>query len=606
MLDENEKDTSVPNETPVTPESSNESNPEVAVTPEPVVEEAIDASPVADPVVTPEEPVVAEPVPTVEVPIADSTVTPEAVPTEPTSDPNPTVPPTTPPTGESPIAEKPKGNKKVGIIAGIAVCVVAVLAFLANSLLLSDKNIVKKEIKTVFNNAKSIVSDVEKSGLNVDFDKDVVGVTGTFSLSTNYQDETMNFSNLGNYKINYSGAINKKGNEASISASINDSSNDVMKIADYIKDKKSVVDLGDLYDKKISLDIDSEVKDIFGDETLDLKNIERVLDKTSTIINKTITNEQVSSTKEEAEVNGKTGKYKKITYRVKMSSFVGSVCEGFLADKEAISLISETFSAEEDQVKEMFKECINDVKDDESKDEIVVNSYKKGLQVKRIDMIINSYGYSDDPNTVQLSLDKNGNVTNYKLSASGQEYIHGEYDKKNKKFTANSSVTGVDFKLEGQKKNDTLSVTADANVMGVSAKVDFKTTSTTKKDSRNNKTEAKVTVNAGTPIEFGFTNDITLTKNGKVEAIDGSDAVDGNTLSDEEAAVLSQNIMTRINTIMQQFVPGFDLSTLMQTQFQASYPSEYTWDDSDWDDSMWDDSDWELTEDDLFSNFRKY
>ena len=99
MLDENEKDTSVPNETPVTPESPNESNPVVAVRPEPVVEEAIDASPVADPVVTPEEPVVAEPVPTVEAPIADSTVTPEAVPTEPTSDPNPTVPPMTPPTG---------------------------------------------------------------------------------------------------------------------------------------------------------------------------------------------------------------------------------------------------------------------------------------------------------------------------------------------------------------------------------------------------------------------------------------------------------------------------------------------------------------------------
>ena len=62
---------------------------------------------------------------------------------------------------------------------------------------------------------------------------------------------------------------------------------------------------------------------------------------------------QLEAEKEEAEVNGKTGKYKKITYRVKMSSFIGSVCEGFLADKEAISLISETFSSEEDQVKEI-------------------------------------------------------------------------------------------------------------------------------------------------------------------------------------------------------------------------------------------------------------
>ena len=111
------------------------------------------------------------------------------------------------------VEEKKKKSPKIFIIGAVAVVVIGVLFFLYNSVFQNKKVIVQKEITTIFDSFINTVKEIDKQTIDIDFDKDKVGVEGSLSISSNFKSQEIDLSKLKDYSFKYNGVIkNTKSN----------------------------------------------------------------------------------------------------------------------------------------------------------------------------------------------------------------------------------------------------------------------------------------------------------------------------------------------------------------------------------------------------------
>ena len=179
----------------------------------------------------------------------------------------------------APVAPKKKNFLvPILIIAGVLLVGIIVGAiFLLPNLMFSGKKAIDNEITEIFSKTKNTLIDSEKYVMNYDLDKESLGFEGTLSIESDYKDDTYDFTKLKDYKLNYSGVIDKKENAASGVVTLSKNSTDLATMDGYITGKDMYVYMKEIFKKTIHMESDSEIKDLEFSKTQDMNDILKLI-----------------------------------------------------------------------------------------------------------------------------------------------------------------------------------------------------------------------------------------------------------------------------------------------------------------------------------------
>lgn len=451
-----------------------------------------------------------------------------------------------------PIIDDKKGSKKPFIITGIvmfAVIVIGLIGLLLPSLLMNNKNIVKREVATVFSQLKKSIKEAEKNTLEFNLDEESVGVEGSLKVKSNYKNSDIDLTKLDKYNITYSGVIDKKDNKASLGLKLADNK-DIVGVDAFVKGKDVYVDLGDLFNKTLTSEMDKEIKDLEVN-SLDYDDIIKILDKTENSIKENINDSDVSKEMVEKEINGKKKKYTKVAYKVNVNDQTEKLLTAYKEDEDIVEILSDLSSVSEKEIKEALDEGIKSAKEAE-KEEFDVNVYLDGLFNKVVSLEV-----VDENNS--LVVDVNGKVYNYRLMDNDKEIASGVVDKGKNTMTFVMKNDDVDINFEMKEENNNKvsgNLKVDSN--GTKINLDFDMTS-----KRSGK-KLDTTLNAKVDLEvekekFNFEiNSNTKTElDKKPTEVKVRDAKKLDDLSETELNDLYSNLMKKVEPILKEVMPSY-------------------------------------------------
>ena len=244
--------------------------------------------------------------------------------------------------------------------------------FILPNFLFSGKKALENEITSVFNLVNDSLDESEKNLLEYDIDKDSLGITGSLTMESNYKDENFDLSKLKNYKIDYSGVIDKGSNTASLNARLIKNATNLLAIDGYVDGKTVYLSLGDIFNKVITTDTEDEIKDLELSKSGDIKDIKKILDKTKEAVIGSINEDNITVEKEDG--------LKKVTYKYKSNELEKVVINAYLNDSEIIEIFSEMSAQSEDKVKEALNDELKEIEKDNDNNETIVVLYLKGLK----------------------------------------------------------------------------------------------------------------------------------------------------------------------------------------------------------------------------------
>ena len=451
-----------------------------------------------------------------------------------------------------PILEDKKESKKPFIITGIVMLVVIIIGLigiLLPSLLMNNKNIVKREVSTVFSELKKSIKEAEKNTLEFDLDEESIGVEGSLKVKSNYKNNDIDLTKLDKYNITYNGVIDKKENKASLGLKLSDSK-DIIDVKGFAKGKEIYVDLGDLFNNTLTSEMDQEIKDIEVN-SLDYDDLVKILDKTEKSIKENINDKDITKEKVEKEINGKKKKYTKVAYKVNVNDQAEKLLTSYKEDEDIVEILSDLSSVSEKEIKDALEEGIKSVKDSE-KEEFDVNVYLDGLFNKVVCVEV-----VDEDNS--LVVDVNGKVYNYKLMEKEKELASGVIDKSKNTMTFAMKNDGVDINFEMKKESkDKVSGTLKVDSEGSKIDLDFDITS--KRNGKKLDTEINAKVAAEIEKEkFNFeVNCVNKTElDAKTVEVKANNSKKLDDLTETELNELYSNLMKKVEPILKEMVPSY-------------------------------------------------
>jgi len=460
-------------------------------------------------------------------------------------------------------------KKKVpaALICAILGVALVVLGLVAPKVFLINKSVVKSEISSVFNMARKRINVMSKNTLDFDLDKDVVGVTGNLSVKSDYKTSQMDLTKLNKYKVTYGGVISKKDNEANFLFKLAESK-DIIDVKGYAKGKNIYVSLGDLYNKILSGDMGSEVKDINFSNT-NYKNYDKLLAKTEVILKNNIDEKSITKTKEEKEFSDGKKTYTKISYEIDLEDQYKKLLTAYRKDKEIIKLLSEISGSSEKEIMESLDAAIKPSQT--SEDQYVTDSYSGNYKEK---ITLNTYldGFFNKTRGIELISDNttllievDGKTYNYKILSSDKEVVNGVYDEAKKEFTFNSEEgSKINFNLNWSKKN-TINGNFQYSFGNSKYGLVFTLNSIVKGVSMSNTFNGKVSIESGEEkINFEIDTDQTTTKGAKVEKIDTANAVSYDMLSENDIMTIYNNLQQKLGIVMNEIVPSMSSEQLFR------------------------------------------
>lgn len=476
--------------------------------------------------------------------------------------PQPAQPPVTPPTENNgaqstePVVEpEKKGNKKIiGIVAGVLILICAAVLLLPK-LLLTDKVIVDQGVKTVFEAARESLKIAKENSLDYDIEKDIIGLDGTVKINSDYKDSEIDLTKLKNYKLSYEAAISKKDNKASGGVSLTNGKENIEANA-MIKGKDVFISLGDLYNKTIKTETETEIKDIEV-SNITTEDIELVLNKTESVIREKVKDAKIESESVTKEINGKKGKFDRVSYKVDTAAYVKSVLEAYQSDEEVLDSLAKMSNNTKKEVKETIKKLLDSLKDAE-KEEITINIYTSGLipSSKEIEILIDK----DD----SMVIDIDGDVYKYKLKADNKEVASGTYNKDKREFTLNvkEETTKVDVKLTAKTNNK---LVGNVSIKSDSTNITFDFEQNTKVNKKTANSNFKGTLNykAGEEkFKFDIEVDTNATVGAKVKNVSEANTIAADQISEAETNDIYTKLYGKINNILKDIVPNYDMNEM--------------------------------------------
>lgn len=463
--------------------------------------------------------------------------------------------------------EKPKSNKKKKLLIILVTLLVIVSIggyFIYNKILLDENRIINREIEAMLDGLETTIDTMNNNTLDYDLEKEAIGVNGSLSFKSDYKDDDMDLTKLANYQINYGGVIDKKNNQASLELSLNNQKTSIIDVSGYLNGKTTLINLGDLFDKVIKLDTDTQIKDITIAKTASAEDIKKVTNKTEQIIKDNIKESNVYKTKEEKTINGKKAKYTKVSYVVKTKELVKNILNGYLNDDEILNILTDLSGQTKSDLTDFLNDAVKELESSESDDEIIMNIYLGGLtaETKEMDFIYNTTNYNDVAEEYKLVIESTNDGYNYTGYVNDKSKFGGAYQEKNKTLTLDIQEENQKYNVSITKDGDTTK--ANINIKQDKTEFDITMTSTNKVESNSQTNDTKVDVvykDSEDNIKFSINNNIEINKNAKVKEIKGTNAVNGEKLTDQQSEAIYNKLLEKLSPIIE------DISSTESTSY---------------------------------------
>lgn len=456
---------------------------------------------------------------------------------------------------EEEVENKKKIPKALIICIGV-LALLGVLFFIYNITFQNKKVIVQKEVTTIFDTFIGAIKEIDNKKLDIDFDKDKVGVEGTLNVSSNFKSTEMDLSKLKDYSLKYNGVLDKNNNKLSGTISLNKNNSKLLSADAYINGKTLLFQSAELYNKIMKTTMDKELKEYDFNQTLETENITKLLEKTKNIVKNSINDKNITKSSVTKEINGKKQSVNKVSYRLDLNQLEKDIMNGYLKDEECLKLLSNISGEEVKDIKELINESLKYYGDE--KVEILVDAYTDKLtsSLKLLE-IVKELG--DANNSIVFAITKNSDNYKFSLKAANQELLTGSYDKKKEELKVETSSYGMRLEIVLREEKEesyylSLNMSAENNRLSVEAKIDNNKT----KESLENNT--KVSINAdidGEKINADITSTYKISKSGTIKELNEASAIDMESIPDEDYDVIEGNLLEKVQKIIMDIMPGY-------------------------------------------------
>ena len=435
-------------------------------------------------------------------------------------------------------------KKKLSIFLIVFGIVFIAIGTLLSTFSLSGKQVIEKEVTSLFSSMKQIIKENENQTLDYDLEKEAIGITGILTISSDYKDSMIDLTKLNDYELNYQGIIDKKNNEFSSKINLSKNKDSLFAIDEYLNAKNLYLSLGDVYERIITTQIPKELKDFDFSKNNSIEDAQKLLEKTEKLVKSFIDEKDIQKTKIEKEINGKKENLAKISYKIKVHELKKHLWKGYLEDKESIQLLSKWTSMSESELKEYFEQNIKFIEEyaDYYNDTREINVYIKGINTLREIEITSG--------ETAFIIDKEGSIYQYRYEQNGIKLFSGEYDSKNKKVTlTNSAIT---LTVQQQKE----SILIDINYSVSEEKMNIHIESKNKTSNSIYENDATIDIEYG-EMKLSAKNQLKLEKNQKIERINSNNIVDMQNITPEETAEIYARIYGKFEAIINDIAPNY-------------------------------------------------
>ena len=415
--------------------------------------------------------------------------------------------------------------------------------FILPNFLFSGKKALENEITSVFNLVNDSLDESEKNLLEYDIDKDSLGITGSLTMESNYKDENFDLSKLKDYKIDYSGVIDKGSNTASLNARLIKNATNLLAIDGYVDGKTVYLSLGDIFNKVITTDTEDEIKDLELSKSGDIKDIKKILDKTKEAVIGSINEDNITVEKEDG--------LKKVTYKYKSNELEKVVINAYLNDSEIIEIFSEMSAQSEDKVKEALNDELKEIEKDTDNNETIVVLYLKGLKNDFVKTEIRS-------EKSKLLITKEDDTYNYVFEEEDNDTkIKGDFNLVKDTFNMNIG-DNMSVMIQGGDKKATINL--DYNDGSQLIKVQAIVTNNVNKNKQTNNAVIDLEYTYGNEtITATINNDITIEKNKEVEkTLASSDTIYYEDLTETEINAIESKLYEKLGQVIEDIMPGYN------------------------------------------------
>lgn len=501
--------------------------------PTPVAPTPVAVEPVQQPVpqpVTPQEVPVPQPVP-VETP---------AVP--------PMEPPTTPPTNDvvnnGNNEETPKKKKsKLPLIIIAIIALLAILGFVGFKVLLNDKQVMKLEVKLLSKGANTALEAMLKKA-EVEDNTAITGYKGELTIDSDYKSpDGLDLSKLKNYKIMYNTATDPVKNQMSARVTL---VNQTMSLADV----KALVDgdyaylsLGDMFAKVIKTDASELHLNSNKNSVENIKAAQTLIKKTEPILVNYIDKQEVTKSKEERTINGKTKKYNKVSVEFNLTELEKTVITEYLKDDEAIKALSVIAGQDEKELKETLQKSL-EAENTETEDVVTLNTYKTTFSTTAEEMEII---FGNTENATRVIIDNLKDKSEYHIFNGESEMYNGTFTDDTITLKDTQGMIDLSLTVKEEDFKGSLNINTEATTM----KATF--TSTTK--DKTTDTVVKMSMTMGED-KFNVTINNKLEKLDKaeIETLDTTNAVPMEQLTETDMQLFQMAYQQKLNLLLADFM----------------------------------------------------
>ena len=501
--------------------------------PTPVAPTPVAVEPVQQPV---PQPVTPQPMPV-----------PQPVPVETPAVP-PMEPPTTPPTNDvvnnGNNEETPKKKKsKLPLIIIAIIALLAILGFVGFKVLLNDKQVMKLEVKLLSKGANTALEAMLKKA-EVEDNTAITGYKGELTIDSDYKSpDGLDLSKLKNYKIMYNTATDPVKNQMSARVTL---VNQTMSLADV----KALVDgdyaylsLGDMFAKVIKTDASELHLNTNKNNVENIKAAQTLIKKTEPILVNYIDKQEITKSKEERTINGKTKKYNKVSAEFNLTELEKTVITEYLKDDEAIKALSVIAGQDEKELKETLQQSL-ETESTDTEDIVTLNTYKTTFSTTAEEMEII---FGNTENATRVIIDNLKDKSEYHIFNGETEMYNGTFT--DDTITVKDTQGMIDLSLT--VKEEDFKGSFNINTEATTMKATF--TSTTK--DKTTDTVVKMSMTMGED-KFNVTINNKLEKLDKaeIETLDTTNAVPMEQLTETDMQLFQMAYQQKLNLLLADFM----------------------------------------------------
>ena len=456
-----------------------------------------------------------------------------------------------------------KTNKK-GLIVTLALVAVLIIGLVVVSLICNKpKNIFLKNINNEYKKFNSIlvkndIPDINSIKSSLDFDFNI-SVNELFKSELSEEDiELLNEINALNFKMDMS--ADKEKQLFNLFMDIKYDKDSLINFNAYGKPNSVYFDLKDLYDKYIEIPVE-EYATYFEETDANIDDVEYVIERVKDSLLNNLDSKDFSKTSEKINIDDKDIKTTKVTYTLtesKLTNILINVLKELKEDSKFMDKISILSNTSVDELKKEFDEMINqlndELKDADTKDELLISVYTKGIMNEAI-----KYSIQSDDEVISYTNYKDVKTVEFKDSETTYlilTNVKNDDETYKTEITMDTVKIIIDSKIENNIWTNNYKLVESESMMQISGEYTYKTEEINKEEYKE---DLKLTMSIGASgisiINMDITAKGTTKYNEEVSLPDLSNKVLYNKLTEKDTNKILQNLMSNeklvdfINTI---------------------------------------------------------